>query len=265
MIKGVHSFSPCQQKRRAVTDQISVFEIIFIIFLALYLSFVVSGCIGLNSTDKRPKSVRQMLESGERAFMAGDYQLAESLFCQAVDESKNPWDKNRAIYNLACTKIITAQSDDEILEAMKILMQWKSSKSSPIYYENPEIIIHTLLQNNNLLKDRDSYDFKEFNAISEMHDIQEIDAIVKETNQVNTRLDRLLREQEGKIKTLNAIVKKQNEKIKLLNAIAKKESKAKEDMEAKTKELEKSIKTLKHQISELERIDQKLQNKRQSE
>ncbi|MBF0376869.1 MAG: hypothetical protein HQK72_05255 [Desulfamplus sp.] len=219
----------------------------------------------IESIDIKFHSVKQTLESGEKAFINGNYQLAESLFRQAISESKAPWDKNRAIYNFACVKFIIAENDSQIIDAMKIFMQWKPSKDIPMYYENPHLIIQALLQQHDLLKDKESEEFKEFNIINDMHDIQEIDSIVKETNQMNTRLDRLLREQDGKIKTLNGIVKKQNEKIKLLNAIFKKESKAKEDMATKKREMEKTIKTLKHQIAELERIDQKLQNKRQTE
>jgi hypothetical protein len=240
-------------------------KLFVLLSLALSLGVIASGCSVLNKM-KQPHSAKQMLEAGENTFMKGNYQLAESLFRQALNESKTPWDKNRAIYNLACAKLITAENDSQSVEAMAILMQWKPPKNIPMYYENPQLMIQALLQSNyELLKEKGSDDFKEFNILNDMHDTQEIDSIVKETNQMNTRLDHLLRDQEGKIKTLNGIVKKQNEKIKLLNAIFKKESKAKEEVETKKRAMEQTIKTLKHQISELERIDQKLQNKRTTE
>ena len=253
----------CKYKLNGYLFNRQILQLVLLLSLAL-LGITASGCSTLKAVD-RSHSVKQNLESGERAFMSENYQLAESFFRQALNDSKNPWDKNRAVYNLACTKLISAQNDDQLVEAMEILMQWKPSKNIPMYYENPQLMIKMIVQNNAIMKYRDAYDFKEFNVLNDMHDIQEIDSIVKETNLVNTRLDHLLREQDGKIKTLNSIVKKQNEKIKLLNAIFKKESKSKEEIEAKKREMESTIKTLRHQISELERIDHKLQNKRKTE
>ncbi len=239
------------------------FNFFTLLSLTLSSAVIISGCAIVTSV--RNNSVKLTIDSGERAFMDKNYDLAKSLFQESIEESKTPWDKNRAIYNLACTKLITAKNDSQFIEAIEILMQWKATRKISMYYENPRLMIQALLENDHILKDREPEDFKDFITIGDMHDIQDIDSIVKETNQMNTRLDRLLREQDAKIKTLNTVVKKQNEKIKLLNAIFKKESKAKEEMEKTQKVMEKTIKTLKHQISELERIDQKLQDKRTTE
>ncbi len=245
------------------------FRVFLVLSAALMSAAIFSGCSLVKSIDKI-NSVKHTLESGERAFLNKNYKLAESFFLQSINESKNPWDKNRAIYNLACTKLITAQNDSQFIEAISILIQWKPSKNLQMYYENPQLMIQAVIQSNHeILKNSDSESFKEFNIITDMTndepDAEETDSTEKEANQMNTHLNRLLREQDGKIKALNSIVKKQNEKIKLLNAIFKKETKLKEEMAAKKREMEKTIKTLKHQISELERIDQKLQNKRTSE
>jgi len=229
---------------------------ICLFFVLLSLSITSTGCSVLKSIDTL-KSDKEIVEAGEDAFMEENYQLAETLFKKVISNSNNPRSKNTALYNLACVKLITAQSDSEFIEATEMLIHWKPSKKIPMYYENPQLIIKAVLNSTELFRDKDD-DFKGFSAINDMHTIQEIDAIVKDTNQMNSRLDRLLREQDGKIKTLNSLVKKQNEKIKLLNAIFKKESKTKEEME-------KTIKTLKHQISELETIDRKLQNTRKTQ
>ncbi|MBF0204711.1 MAG: hypothetical protein HQK67_10460 [Desulfamplus sp.] len=227
---------------------------IFQFFLLLSLFTSNTGCSVLKSLDDKLHSDKKIIEAGEDAFIQGNYQLAETLFQKVISNSKNPRNKNTAIYNLACTKLITAESDAEFIEATEMLTHWKPSHKIPMYYENPRLIIQAVLNITDLVKDKEG-EFKGFSAINDMHTMREIDSIVKETNQINTRLDRLIREQDAKIKTLSNVVKKQNEKIKLLNAIFKKESKTKEEMEQ-------TIKTLKHQISELESIDRKLQNKR---
>lgn len=224
-------------------------------FIMISLTMVSTGCSVLQSMDKL-QSDKKNIEAGEDAFMHGNYQLAETLFSRVISSSTNPRNKNTALYNLACTRLITAESDAEFLVATEMLLHWKPSKNIPMYYENPQLIIRAVVNSTDLFKDKEG--FKGFSAINDIHTVQEIDAIVRDTNQMNTRLDRLLREQDGKIKTLNSLVKRQNEKIKLLNAIFKKESKTKEEM-AQT------INTLKHQISELESIDRKLQNKRKSQ
>ncbi|MBF0413636.1 MAG: hypothetical protein HQK70_13120 [Desulfamplus sp.] len=255
----------CNIKMGGSLYNCQIFQFFLLLSLTLSLVITATGCSIVVKSVDRINSVKQTLESGEQAFMRENYQLAESLFRQSINESKNPWDKNRAIYNLACVKLITAQNESQYIEAIDLFNQWEPSRNLPMYYENPQLMITAVLQSNEILKDKDSYDLKEFTVLSDMHDIQEIDSIVKETNLMNTRLDRLLREQDGKIKTLNGIVKKQNEKIKLLNALFKKEAKAREEMLTKKREMDNTIKTLKHQISELERIDQKLQNKRTTE
>jgi len=226
------------------------------LFLLLSLATTSTGCSVLKSIDGL-QSDKEIIKAGEDAFIRENYQLAATLFNKVIENSNNPRSRNTALYNLACTKLITAKSDSEFLEAAEMLAHWKPSKKIPMYYENPNLIIRALLNSTELFKDKED-DFKELGAINDMHAIQEIDAIVKDTNQVNNRLDRLLREQDGKIRTLNSLVKRQNEKIKLLNAIFKKESKTKEQME-------KTIKTLKHQISELETIDRKLQDTRKTQ
>ncbi|MBF0232310.1 MAG: hypothetical protein HQK62_01985 [Desulfamplus sp.] len=227
--------------------------------ILLIFTFAAAGCSVLKPINEL-KSDKKIIDAGEDAFMQGNYQIAQAMFSKVISSSTNRRNKNTALYNLACTKLITAESDAEFIEAAEMLMHWKSSPKIPMYYENPQLIIKALIKSTHLLKDKnkDDDDFKGFNAISDMHEAQEIDSIVKETNQMNSRLDRLLREQDGKIKTLNNLVKKQNEKIKLLNAIFKKETKEKEEME-------KTINTLKHQISELESIDRKLQHKRKTQ
>lgn len=233
-------------------NHVYVFQ--FFVLLSLIINF--TGCSGLKSINELHYDKRTMAE-GEAAFMQGNYKLAEDMFRKVISNSKSPRNKNTALYGLACTKLMTAQSDAEFIEATEMLSHWKPSANIPMYYENPQLIIKAMLNATALVKDKED-GFKGFSAISDMHAMQEIDSIVKETNQMNTRLDKLLREQDGKIKTLNSIVKKQNEKIKLLNAIFKKESKTKEEMEQ-------TITTLKHQISELESIDRKLQNKRKAQ
>ncbi|MBF0467412.1 MAG: hypothetical protein HQK61_00770 [Desulfamplus sp.] len=229
--------------------------------ILMLLAFAATGCSVLKPLNEL-KSDKKIMEAGEDAFMQGNYKIAQDMFSKVISSSTNRRNKNTALYNLACTKLITAESDAEFIEAAEMLMHWKASQKIPMYYENPQLVIKALIKSTDLLKyknkDDDDDDFKGFNLISDMHEAQEIDSIVKETNQMNSRLDRLLREQEGKIKTLNSLVKKQNEKIKLLNAIFKKETKEKEEMQ-------KTIKTLKHQISELESIDRKLQHKRKTQ
>ncbi|MCK5683981.1 hypothetical protein KAJ27_07665 [bacterium] len=81
------------------------------------------------------------LTKGENAFFQNNYRQAADIFSSILEKSKDPIIRNIALYDLACTKLISSKCDDDIIQGMKMLEKWRLSKKSDKHIENPLILV----------------------------------------------------------------------------------------------------------------------------
>ena len=86
-----------------------------------------------------PPPDRQNLNSGLEAFQTGDYRRSGQLFEQ-VRRSADPQVAREALYGLACTRLVLAQTPAQYAAALALWQQW--NRQAPLKYrtEDPRML-----------------------------------------------------------------------------------------------------------------------------
>jgi len=115
--------------------------------ILLLLSLAIVSCHPVQVMEKmKSAEIIDGIKVGEDAFFKKKYNEAETIFSHIYNNTTNSMIKNLAIYNLACTRLITSKSKKETRKAMIMLNKWKQ------YYPGNHIcLIHFLLLFNYLL------------------------------------------------------------------------------------------------------------------
>jgi len=79
-------------------------------------------------------------EDGVQAFDREDYQGAQAYFEALTESAENPALSHKALYALACTRLILAQTPDELSEALTLWECWSRKASAPGCEEDPRMI-----------------------------------------------------------------------------------------------------------------------------
>lgn len=125
------------------------------ILFSLITLLCLSGCGAVQLVISFAPEV-QRLHEGEREFEQGNYEQAEAIFQEVYTSDVSAQTKNTALYNLACTRIITASDSAQFLAAISLLDKWEKTYPSIIYVENPNLIIAALKERTSVIKeDRD--------------------------------------------------------------------------------------------------------------
>lgn len=81
------------------------------------------------------------LGKGETAFLQGNYKAASQIFKRILNGNEEPDVKNTALFNLACTKLVTSGNEKEFQAAIQLLNQWKILKRPSVYCEDPRLLL----------------------------------------------------------------------------------------------------------------------------
>lgn len=107
------------------------------------LLFLLTGCNAVQLVVSFDPELQQLRE-GEKAFDLGNYEEANDIFTEIYDSNVSKQTKNTALYNLACTRIITSKNEEDFINAVKLLDAWQKTYPSVIYVENPDLVISAL-------------------------------------------------------------------------------------------------------------------------
>ncbi len=162
------------------------------IIFACILAFGISSCSAIQLVVSFDPEM-QRLRDGEREFAIGNYNEAEQIFAEVFDSEVSPQARNTALYNLACTKIITSENSTEFIAAVSLLDEWKKTYQSLIYVENPSLMITALQERSTLLvlnNDKEAQQQSENNAVLEKKDVEnkKLKAIVNKLQHQITEL-----------------------------------------------------------------------------
>lgn len=86
----------------------------------------------------------QDLREGEREIGLGNYKKAEQIFTTIYESDADQETKNTALYNLTCTRMLTAENIDEFIGAVELLDDWKEANRGVFFVENPNLIVDAL-------------------------------------------------------------------------------------------------------------------------
>jgi hypothetical protein len=104
------------------------------------------GCTSLpraNTAGEQPR-VRDVgapfWEEGVAALQRGDYREAASVFETLSKSAATPEHRRRALYALACTRLATAQTPDELNAALNLWNLWSQTAAAAITDEDPRLM-----------------------------------------------------------------------------------------------------------------------------
>lgn len=111
--------------------------------LVLSLAAMLGGCSRVQLVVAFTPEVHE-IRKGERLYQLGKYTEADAIFTTIYYSDASVESRNTALYNLVCTRIITAKDATDFINAIKLLDGWKNTYPSLNYVENPNLMIEAL-------------------------------------------------------------------------------------------------------------------------
>lgn len=120
----------------------------------LSVFFLYSGCTNVNQTKVPEPSAKQTQSTAEIHFINGNFEEALLEYEQIFETALSPEDRNLALYGLACTQMMLAGTDDQLVESIGNLQQWDAAKGSAPFIENRHLLVLALKQQSDLMQER---------------------------------------------------------------------------------------------------------------
>lgn len=177
------------------------YQFIFVVFFCLNIS----GCYHMKTVEQTIPDTDN-LERGEKAFFQEQYSTAAAIFSSVLERNTNFVVKNAALYNLACTKLITSRDETDILKAVKMLDDWYPSEESNKHLENPLVLVKAFQQILNFNKKEHFKNIKE---------IKKKGALVEKQGGKIIELEKLIKKLQHQILELENIDQETQEKRKI--------------------------------------------------
>lgn len=111
-------------------------------FLLLILA-IIPGCSFVPIVVSYAPEVQELRE-GEREIGLGNYKKAEQIFTTIYESDADQETKNTALYNLTCTRMLTAENINDFIGAVELLDDWKEANRGVFFVENPNLIVDAL-------------------------------------------------------------------------------------------------------------------------
>lgn len=208
--------------------------------------------------DNSEKELQVRLAEGNRLFKEGDYSAAADVF-QNLKETGNQDVIRPALYGLACSRFMLADSKQEYLEAVEILELWKRISPPSLEQEDPRMLLSLFAEG---ALPRDSKGETDGRPDSEEHFLmwsfnceERIDALEDQIAVMKKEITAY-----EKKKTAMKEIESSMAEMEAANKAMKDVLEEKEDtMRAMVEELSK----LREQIRTIETIDQEIQEKKQ--
>lgn len=119
---------------------------VFLSTTCLLVLLSLSGCAPLQDFTLIPSEDGEVQEKAERLFINGDFQNALLQYEHIRDTTLSAKQRTRALYGLACTQIMLAESDDQLAEGILNLNRWNSEKGKDNVVENRHLLVLALMR-----------------------------------------------------------------------------------------------------------------------
>lgn len=172
---------------------------VYVFLLIIFLGFIVSGCSPMERHAKIQPETKD-LEPEENAFPQNDSKAVE-----IIDKDTDLERIDLALYNLACSKLARSETEQELIEAMALLKEWRQSKQAGYQGENP---IHLIpgLEKTIELKEKERWESLKKN--------EQMVAIVKDQERTIVKLEQMIKTLKHQISELENIDQEIQEKRK---------------------------------------------------
>lgn len=101
---------------------------------------------------------QEEVESAQAAadilFINGDFENALLEYEQIYETALSHEDRNSALYGLACTQMMLANSDLQLIEAIDNLLRWDANKGPAPFTENRHLLTLALRQQSYLIQQK---------------------------------------------------------------------------------------------------------------
>ena len=125
-------------------------------FLLAGLLLLATLCAGCAKPPEAPPSppLQQLPQPshGETLFLRQDYAGALLEFEHDYETALDPEDRIQALYGLACTQLVLANSDNQLSEALTNLENWDTEKGDTELSENRRLLLTALRAQNKHLE-----------------------------------------------------------------------------------------------------------------
>lgn len=130
----------------------------------------------------------------EQLFLNGDFERALVEYEQIYATALSAEDRNHALYGLACTQMMVADTEEQFIEGIGNLQKWDAGKGNAPFNENRLLLVLALKQQSKRLTEQDK------------------ERIARETAQAT-----LIDDQKKKISEMTSTVEKLQTKIEELH------------------------------------------------
>ncbi|MBC2717809.1 MAG: hypothetical protein HF978_21100 [Desulfobacteraceae bacterium] len=109
-----------------------------------FVAFFLLGCSSLKVESFKIKSLdnreQKILNTGYEAFTQADYEEASHIFNSLYQTGSNGVIRRRALYGLACTRLLTARNTIQFDEAVTLWNTWVNSAPDEFAPEDPRLL-----------------------------------------------------------------------------------------------------------------------------
>lgn len=100
------------------------------------------------------EEVQSTQAAADILFINGDFENALLEYEQIYETALNHEDRNSALYGLACTQMMLANSDLQLIEAIDNLLRWDANKGPAAFTENRHLLTLALRQQSYLIQQK---------------------------------------------------------------------------------------------------------------
>ena len=122
-------------------------------FLLLLLPALCNSC-SMRQLSNFSLPIRDNQAYAEQLFINGEFEKAILEYEETYKTALSSEDKNHALYGLACSQMMVARTDDQLIEAIGNLQKWDADKGSAPLNENRHLLVLSLNQQRELIEQR---------------------------------------------------------------------------------------------------------------
>ena len=138
---------------RILLKRFRFFQLLTLVIFAA----MTSSCTDLVTTLQisEPQEKPQTTQAAaDTLFINGDFENALLEYEQIYETALSHEDRNSALYGLACTQMMLANSDLQLIEAIDNLLRWDANKGSAPFTENRHLLTLALRQQSYLIQQK---------------------------------------------------------------------------------------------------------------
>ena len=139
---------------RSLTFRNISLRLVTFIFIVISTSSCTSFISSFDLVQPQEEEVKTAQASADILFINGDFENALLEYEQIYETALSHEDRNSALYGLACTQIMLANSDLQLIEAIDNLLRWDANKGPSPFTENRHLLTLALRQQSYLIQQK---------------------------------------------------------------------------------------------------------------